>query len=58
MSLQEELKLPNPFSHEYHEAMLNIVVTGTLLMKEGARLLRSYKLTDTQFNILMLLKYQ
>ena len=58
MSLQEELILPNPFSHKSHEAMLSIVVTGTLLLREGAKLLRPYGLTDTHFNILMLLKYQ
>jgi DNA-binding MarR family transcriptional regulator len=58
MSLQEELKMPNPFYHQVHEAMLNIVVTGTLLLREGSSLLRPFMLTDTQFNILMLLKYQ
>ena len=58
MSLKEELKLPNPFSHKSHETMFNIVVTGTLLVREGAKLLRSFGLTETQFNILMLLKYQ
>ena len=58
MSLKNELGLPNPFSHKEHEAMLNIVVTGTLLTKEGEKILRPYGLTDAQFNILMLLKYQ
>ena len=58
MSLQEELKMPNPLSHKSHEAMLNIVVTGTLLQREGGSLMRQFGLTDTQFNILMLLKYQ
>ncbi|MFC1651095.1 MarR family winged helix-turn-helix transcriptional regulator [Candidatus Latescibacterota bacterium] len=58
MGLQQELKTPNPFSHKPHEAMLNILFTGTLLMREGAALLRPYGLTVTQFNILMLLKYQ
>ena len=58
MGLQEELKIPTPFTHKPHEAMLNIVFTGTLLLREGTKLLRPYGLTDTQFNILMLLKYQ
>ena len=55
MGLQKELKIPNPFSHKSHEAMLNIVFTGTLLLREGGALLRPYGLTDTHFNILMLL---
>ena len=58
MSLQEELKMPNPFIYKSHEAMLNIVVTGTLLLREGAALLSPYGLTETHFNILMLLRYQ
>lgn len=58
MSLQHELSLPNPFSHKAQEAMFNIVVTGTLLVKEGEKILRPFGLTDAQFNILMLLKYQ
>ena len=58
MGLQKELGLPAPFSHKAHEAMFNIVVTGTMLSKEGERILRSFGLTNAQFNILMLLKYQ
>ncbi len=58
MGLREELKMLRPISHRSHEAMLNIVVTGTLLLREGTSLLRPFGLTDTQFNILMLLKYQ
>ncbi|MFC1485767.1 MarR family winged helix-turn-helix transcriptional regulator [Candidatus Latescibacterota bacterium] len=58
MSLQQELGLPAPFSRKAHEAMLSIIVTGTLLSKEGERILRPFGLTNAQFNILMLLKYQ
>lgn len=58
MSLQHELGLPNPIEHPGHEAIMNIVLTGQLLAKEGDRLLRPFGLTDSQFNILMLLKYQ
>jgi DNA-binding MarR family transcriptional regulator len=58
MGLREELGLPHRFSHKSHEAMMNIVITGTLLVREGASLLRPFGLTETQFNILMLLKYQ
>lgn len=58
MSLQEELSLPNPFRNRAHEALLNVVLTGTLLAKEGDRVLRRFGLTDAQFNVLMLLKHQ
>ena len=58
MSLQDELGLPNPFDNRAHEALLNVVLTGTLLAKEGDRILRPFGLTDAQFNVLMLLKYQ
>ncbi len=58
MSLQEELGLPNPIRRTAHEAMLNVVFTGTLLSKEGDRLLRPFGVTDAQLNVLMLLGFQ
>jgi len=58
MSLQKELGLPNPITHPGHETVMSLVLTGEILAKEGDRLLRAFSLTDSQFNILMLLKYQ
>ncbi len=58
MALQDELGFPNPVENPSHEAMLSLVVTGTLLAKEGDALLRHFGLTDSQFNVLMLLRYQ
>jgi DNA-binding MarR family transcriptional regulator len=58
MSLADELGFPNPRIHTEHEALLNVVLTGALLAKEGDRLLRPFGLTDSQFNVLMLLKHQ
>ena len=58
MSLQDELGLENSIKNRAHEALLNVVLTGTLLVKEGDRVLRPFGLTDAQFNVLMLLKYQ
>ena len=58
MSLQNELGFIKPFKHQGHETVLNIVLTGSLLAKEGNRILRPFKLTEAQFNVLMLLKYQ
>ncbi len=56
MGIDRELGLKKPFTHRPHEAVLNIVLTGTELAKEGSRILKPYGLTDTQFNVLMLLK--
>ncbi len=58
MSLQEELGLPNPIQNPHHETLMSLVLTGALLTKEGDRLLNSTGLTDSQFNVLMLLRYQ
>lgn len=58
MSLQNELNFPNPFDNLPQEAVLSIVLTGNMLAKEGHRILRPLRLTDSQFNVLMLLKYQ
>lgn len=58
MSLQHELGLPQPIENPEQETIMNLVVTGTLLSKEGQRILRPLGLTDSQFNVLMLLGYQ
>ncbi len=58
MSLQHELNYPNPLQNLSQEAILSIVLTGTMIAKEGHRILRPLKLTDSQFNVLMILKYQ
>ena len=58
MSIQEELGFTNPITHSGHETILNIVLTGSMLAKESDRLLRPLGLTDAQFNILMLLRFQ
>lgn len=58
MGLQEELGLINPVRTSIHEAVLNIVLTSEMLIKECDRMLRPMGLTDTQFNVLMLLKHQ
>jgi DNA-binding MarR family transcriptional regulator len=58
MGLFDELKLAKPIENLSHQALLSIVLTSDLLTKEGDRLLRPYNLTDAQFNVLMLLRYQ
>lgn len=58
MTLREELGFPNPVKHPSHEALLGLVVTATLLTKEGDRVLRPLGLSDSQFNVLALLRFQ
>jgi DNA-binding MarR family transcriptional regulator len=58
MSLQHELGYPGPIRSRPHEAVLNMLVTGEMLAKEGDALLRGFGLTLAQFNVLMLLTHQ
>ncbi|HPR65394.1 MAG TPA: MarR family transcriptional regulator [Thermoanaerobaculia bacterium] len=58
MSLKEELGFPNPITTPGHETLLSIFVTSGILAKEGDRLLRPLGLTESQFNVLMLLEHQ
>jgi DNA-binding MarR family transcriptional regulator len=58
MSLQKELGFIHPMANRSHEAIINIVLTGTLLAKEADRIFRPLRLTDSQFNVLMILKHQ
>jgi DNA-binding MarR family transcriptional regulator len=58
MSLQQELGLHHPIELPGHQLVLGLILTGEMLAKEGTRLLRPFKLTDSQFNVLMLLKFQ
>jgi DNA-binding MarR family transcriptional regulator len=58
MSIRSELKYPNPIDSPEHEAILSIVMTAGVLVKEGDALLRPFGLTETQFNVLMVLRYQ
>ncbi|MCK9554731.1 MAG: MarR family transcriptional regulator [Candidatus Omnitrophica bacterium] len=57
MSLQRELKLPQPFQNKKHEALLNILRTASLLSKRGDSFFSKYEVTMAQFNLLMVLKY-
>lgn len=57
MSLTDDLGLKKPFINKPHETLLSIVLTGSLLVKEGHRILQPFGLTEAHFNILMLLKH-
>ncbi|MBP8302542.1 MAG: winged helix-turn-helix transcriptional regulator [Phycisphaerae bacterium] len=58
MSLHRELHLARPFTLCAHEAVLNIYYTGSCLKKRVDQILATVGLTDVQFNLMMLLKYQ
>lgn len=58
MSLQQELGFKKPFQNQGHEALLNIVLTGSLLNKEGTKFFRPFGITEAQFNVLMILQHQ
>lgn len=55
-SLQSELKKRGPFDSVEQEAMLALMRTTDLLENRLARLLRSYGLTLTQYNVLRILR--
>ncbi|MHC4244311.1 MAG: MarR family winged helix-turn-helix transcriptional regulator [Planctomycetota bacterium] len=58
MSLEYELCLKRPFTLLAHEALLNIYYSASCLKKKAGEFLRPFGLTDVQFNLMMLLKYQ
>jgi DNA-binding MarR family transcriptional regulator len=58
MGLSDELGFLRPVDTREHEAVLSIFVTASLLGKEADRVLQASGLTQAQFDILMLLRYQ
>jgi len=58
MSLEIELCLKKPFTLLAHEALLNIYYSASCVKKKAGEFLRPFGLTDVQFNLMMLLKYQ
>ena len=58
MSLEQELGLRKPIALAGHESLLNIYYTASCLKKRAGEFLRSFGLTDVQFNALALLQHQ
>jgi DNA-binding MarR family transcriptional regulator len=54
--LQHELKKKRPFESPEQEAALSVVRTSDQFQIRGARLLREYGLTPSQYNILRILR--
>lgn len=58
MSLKEELGFRQDFHTPGHEALLNVYYTANLLKKRAGDYFRHHKVTDVQYNVLVLIKYQ
>ncbi|MBI9015830.1 MAG: MarR family transcriptional regulator [Phycisphaerae bacterium] len=58
MALKDELGFNRDIEMLAHEAILNIYHTVSCLKKAGDEFFKAFGLTDVQFNLLMLLKYQ
>lgn len=58
MNLASELGLRQPFEDLSHEALLNVYFTTSWIKKKAGQFFQAYGLTDVQFNLLALLKYQ
>lgn len=58
MALRRELEFPNPIQSRPHEAALGVVYTASLLTREAWNFFRPHGITDSQFNVLHLLRFQ
>ena len=58
MTLEQELGLKKEIAFLEHRALLNIYYTVSCLKKRAAEFFRPFELTDVQFNLMMLLRYQ
>lgn len=56
-SLEEEI-MQTKFRSEQHRAIINLVFTGNWLTAQHTKFLRTYNLTEQQFNILRILRGQ
>jgi DNA-binding MarR family transcriptional regulator len=58
MSIETDIKQQLPFKSPYHRAVVNLFYTSNWLAGSQARLLRPYKLTLQQYNVLRILRGQ
>lgn len=57
MKLEDEIKQKN-FSSPYQKLILNVFVTSSWFGSESARILKPYKITMQQYNVLRILRGQ
>jgi len=55
MKLEDEIK-QKTFKNEYHKAHLNVLYTSTWLTQHTTEILKTYKISWQQFNILRILR--
>ena len=55
-TLRTELKRTTPFETPHQEALLNLMRTYGILTAPFARLFKQYGITDTQYNVLRILR--
>lgn len=58
MSLKEELGFRQGFHSPGHEALLNVYYTANVVKKRAGDYFRRHKVTDVQYNVLVLIKHQ
>jgi DNA-binding MarR family transcriptional regulator len=58
MTLQSELGMRKGFENPAHEALLSIYYTAARVRKKAGEFFRNHGLTDVQYNVMSLLKYQ
>jgi len=56
MDLKHELKQQKPFRSLHQEAQLNIVRTSNMLVNDFEQMLKPYRITGTQYNVLRILR--
>jgi len=57
-TIQDWLGLPGPIKDPSHEFIMTVMLASRMLSTAGRQLLSNSGLTEAQFNILMLLRYQ
>ncbi len=58
MTLQQELSLNTPINSLPREVILNVYYTASCLKKKADEFFGQYGISDVQFNVMMLLRYQ
>ena len=58
MSIEDDIKQTIPFRTPYHRVMVNLIYTSNWLMDSQMRVLKPFKLTLQQYNVLRILRGQ
>lgn len=58
MSIETDIKQTLPFRTPYHRVLVNLIYTNNWVMDSHMRILKPFKLTVQQFNVLRILRGQ